>query len=96
MWHVNDRIGEAERTARFICALCLAYPHGEAHIYEGKVEGEIIWPPRGSKGFGYDAVFKALGDDLTFAEIEPAEKHAKSHRAEAFAKFLKDQFPEST
>ena len=95
MWHVNDRIGEAERTARFICALCLAYPHGEAHIYEGKVEGEIIWPPRGSKGFGYDAVFKALGDDLTFAEIEPAEKHAKSHRADAFAKFLKDQFPES-
>ena len=95
MWHVNDRIGEAERTARFICALCLAYPHGETHIYEGKVEGEIIWPPRGSKGFGYDAVFKALGDDLTFAEIEPAEKHAKSHRADAFAKFLKDQFPES-
>lgn len=95
MWHVNDRIGEGVRTARFICALCLAYPHGKSHIYEGKVEGEIIWPPRGSKGFGYDAIFKALGDDLTFAEFEPAEKHAKSHRADAFAKFLKDQFPDS-
>ena len=94
MWHVNDRIGDnPDRAARFICALCLAYPQGEAHIYEGTVEGEIIWPPRGTKGFGYDAVFRALGDTQTFAEIEPAAKHAKSHRADAFAKFLKAQFP---
>ena len=94
MWHVNDLIGEGVRTARFICALCLAYPHGEAKSYEGKVEGEIIWPPRGDKGFGYDAIFQAIGDSKTFAEIDPAEKHAKSHRADAFAKFLKDQFPD--
>ena len=100
MWHVNDGIGDnPDRRARFICALCLAYPSttqavGKAHIYEGKVEGEIIWPPRGSKGFGYDAVFRAIGNRKTFAEIEPAEKHAKSHRADAFAKFLKDQFPD--
>ena len=78
MWHVNDLIGEGVRTARFICALCLAYPHGEAKSYEGKVEGEIIWPPRGDKGFGYDAIFQAIGDSKTFAEIDPAEKHAKS------------------
>lgn len=95
MWHVQDRMGEGPRTARFICALCLAYPQGQAHIYEGKVEGEIIWPPRGDKGFGYDPIFQALGDKLTFAEIEPAQKHAKSHRADAFAKFLNDQFPKS-
>jgi len=94
MWHVNDLIGEGVRTARFICALCLAYPHGEAKSYEGKVEGEIIWPPRGDKGFGYDAIFQAIGDSKTFAEIDPAEKHAKSHRADAFAKFLKAQFPD--
>ena len=94
MWHVQDRMGEGVRTARFICALCLAYPQGEAKIYEGKVEGEIVWPPRGDKGFGYDPIFQAIGDKLTFAEIEPAEKHAKSHRADAFAKFLKDQFPQ--
>ena len=94
MWHVNDLIGEGVRTARFICALCLAYPHGETKSYEGKVEGEIIWPPRGDKGFGYDAIFQAIGDSKTFAEIDPAEKHAKSHRADAFAKFLKAQFPD--
>ncbi len=93
MWHVNDQIGDGLRSARFICALCLAYPNGDTHIYEGRVEGEIIWPPRGDKGFGYDPVFRALGDRLTFAEITPSEKHAKSHRADAFAKFLKDQFP---
>ncbi|WP_026942930.1 RdgB/HAM1 family non-canonical purine NTP pyrophosphatase [Hellea balneolensis] len=95
MWHVNDGIGEnPDRRARFICALCLAYPNGEAYTYEGKVEGDIIWPPRGDKGFGYDPIFRAIGDSKTFAEIDPAEKHAKSHRADAFAKFLKDQFPD--
>lgn len=94
MWHVNDRLGDTkDRAARFICALCLAWPEGETEVYEGKVEGEIIWPPRGEKGFGYDPIFQAVGDTLTFAEIEPEEKHAKSHRADAFSKFLKDQFP---
>lgn len=95
MWHVNDLIGDnPDRRARFICALCLAYPNGEAQTYEGKVEGEIIWPPRGDKGFGYDPIFRAIGDTKTFAEIDPAEKHAKSHRADAFEKFLEDQFPD--
>ena len=95
MWHVHDRMGSGVKTARFICALCLAYPYGKTEIYEGTVEGEIVWPPRGDKGFGYDPIFQAIGDDKTFAEIEPAAKHAKSHRADAFAKFLKDQFPDN-
>lgn len=95
MWHVHDRIGDdPNRRARFICALCLAFPDGHTSVYEGKVEGDIIWPPRGDKGFGYDPIFQAINDAKTFAEIEPAEKHAKSHRADAFAKFLKDQFPQ--
>ena len=94
MWHVNDLIGDGVRTARFICALCLAYPNGKAESYEGKVEGEIIWPPRGDNGHGNDAIFQAIGDRKTFAEIDPQEKHDKSHRADAFAKFLKDQFPD--
>jgi len=81
------------KTARFICALTLAFPDGDMHTYEGKVEGNIVWPPRGKKGFGYDPIFQAIGDDLTFAEIDPAEKHAKSHRADAFAKFIKAWFP---
>lgn len=95
MWRVYTEMQRrgGPKTARFICALCLAYPDGRTHVYEGKVEGEIVWPPRGEKGFGYDPVFQAVGDILTFAEIDPAEKHAKSHRADAFAKFLKDQFP---
>ncbi len=95
MWRVWDQLeqGQKDRTARFICALCLAYPDGKTSVYEGRVEGEIVWPPRGNKGFGYDPIFQAVGDKRTFAEIDPAEKHAKSHRADAFAKFLKDQFP---
>ncbi len=94
MWHVNDKIGDnPDRRARFICALCLAMPNGETSVYEGTVEGEMIWPPRGDKGFGYDAIFQQLGETKTFAEIDPAAKHAVSHRADAFAKFLADQFP---
>ncbi|WP_409432843.1 RdgB/HAM1 family non-canonical purine NTP pyrophosphatase [Litorimonas sp. RW-G-Af-16] len=94
MWHVHDLMGSnPNRSARFICALCLAFPDGHNTVYEGTVEGQIVWPPRGDKGFGYDPIFQAIGDRLTFAEIDPAEKHAKSHRADAFAKFLSDQFP---
>jgi XTP/dITP diphosphohydrolase len=94
MWYVNDRLGDTDnRRARFICALCLAWPNGEAQVYEGTVEGEMVWPPRGNKGFGYDPMFQQIGETRTFAEIEPAAKHAVSHRADAFAKFLADQFP---
>jgi len=96
MWHVQERMNDGPRTARFICALCLAYPKGDAKVWEGKVEGEIIWPPRGDKGFGYDPIFQAIGDTKPFAEIDPAEKHAKSHRADAFAKFMRDVFPSET
>jgi XTP/dITP diphosphohydrolase len=95
MWHVNDRLGDTvNRRARFICALCLAWPDGNTSIYEGTVEGEMIWPPRGNKGFGYDPMFQQLGATQTFAEIEPDAKHAISHRADAFKKFLVDQFPD--
>ena len=80
-------------TARFICALSLAFPKGDICTYEGKVEGRLVWPPRGDKGFGYDPIFVASGDTQTFAEIDPVEKHAKSHRADAFAKFIHAWFP---
>ena len=95
MWHVNDLLGESDnRRAQFICALCLAWPNGETQVYEGTVKGEMIWPPRGDKGFGYDPIFQQIGETRTFAEIDPAAKHAVSHRADAFAKFLADQFPQ--
>lgn len=94
MERVQRELGDSEdRSARFVSALCLAFPDGQTKIYEGTCEGDIVWPPRGDKGFGYDPIFVMTGDKLTFAEIDPEEKHAKSHRADAFAKFLSDQFP---
>lgn len=74
------------RDAHFICALAVAWPDGHIESFEGRVDGTIVWPPRGEKGFGYDPIFQPLGRDETFAEIEPAEKHAISHRADAFAR----------
>ncbi|MCF6274254.1 MAG: RdgB/HAM1 family non-canonical purine NTP pyrophosphatase [Robiginitomaculum sp.] len=95
MQKVHDKMTEVGgvKTARFICALSLAFPAGGVSTYEGKVEGHLVWPPRGDKGFGYDPVFVAHGDTQTFAEIDPEEKHAKSHRADAFAKFIEAWFP---
>ena len=94
MWYVNEKLGaNTDRRARFVCALCLAWPDGETTVYEGTVEGEMVWPPRGDKGFGYDPMFQQLSKTQTFAEIDPTAKHAVSHRADAFAKFLNDQFP---
>ena len=78
------------RTARFVCTLALAWPDGHHQIYEGRVEGSLSWPPRGTLGFGYDPVFVPQGDTRTFAELDPAEKHAISHRADAFARLVAD------
>ena len=82
----------ADRSAWFSCVLALAWPGGESAVYEGRVDGTLVWPPRGDKGFGYDPVFAPQGSALTFAEIDPAEKHRISHRADAFAKLVADQF----
>jgi XTP/dITP diphosphohydrolase len=75
--------------ANFICALCLAWPDGETAAFEGKVCGHLVWPPRGANGFGYDPMFVADGETLTFGEMEPDAKHAISHRARAFALFAR-------
>lgn len=75
--------------ARFRCTLCLAWPDGEDEVYEGAVAGRVVWPMRGSKGFGYDPIFVPEGDSRTFAEMEPEEKHAIDHRARAFALFAR-------
>ena len=85
---------ETDRTAAFHCVLALAWPDGESVVYEGRCGGSLTWPPRGNLGFGYDPVFlpDALVGSQTFAEIDPAEKHAISHRADAFAKLVAEQF----
>lgn len=81
-----------DRSCHFSCTLVLAWPDGESAVYEGKVNGTLTWPPRGTMGFGYDPVFVPLGESRTFAEHDPAEKHRISHRADAFAKLVADQF----
>ncbi|EAQ30168.1 non-canonical purine NTP pyrophosphatase, rdgB/HAM1 family protein [Erythrobacter sp. NAP1] len=85
---------DTDRTAAFHCVLAVAWPDGEHAVYEGKCPGSLTWPPRGEMGFGYDPVFvpSARDGDQTFAEIDPSEKHAISHRADAFAKLVADQF----
>ncbi len=83
---------DADRTAHFACTLAIAWPGGASAVYEGRVAGTLTWPPRGVLGFGYDPVFVPTGAALTFAEIDPAEKHRISHRADAFAKLVADQF----
>lgn len=83
---------DVDRSAWFSCVLALAWPDGEASTYEGRVDGTLTWPPRGTLGFGYDPVFVPRGRTQTFAEIDPEEKHRISHRADAFAKLVSDQF----
>ena len=75
--------------ANFTAVLCLAWPDGETAEFEGKVYGHLVWPPRGTKGFGYDPMFVADGETLTFGEMEPDAKHQISHRARAFALFAR-------
>lgn len=90
MRRVEDRLAAlgpaAPRTARFHCTLALAWPDGESALFEGRCEGRLVWPPRGTRGFGYDPMFVPAGHSDTFGEMDPAEKHAISHRAAAFAK----------
>ena len=89
MAKVNRKLGEAaDRSAAFVCVLALVSPEGGEAVFEGNVAGRLTWPPRGARGFGYDPIFVPDGHALTFGEMEPAAKHAISHRARAFARLL--------
>ncbi|MBU2091543.1 MAG: RdgB/HAM1 family non-canonical purine NTP pyrophosphatase [Alphaproteobacteria bacterium] len=93
MRKVEDGLsGKTDRSAHFVCALALAWPDGHVEIFEGTVDGTLVWPPRGEKGFGYDAMFQPTGQTLTYGEIEPADKHATSHRAAAFGQLVDNCF----
>jgi XTP/dITP diphosphohydrolase len=81
------RSGARDRSAHFVCVLALAAPGAKTEIFEGRVFGSLVFPPRGERGFGYDPIFVPEGQRLTFGEMEPRRKHAMSHRAQAFAKF---------
>ncbi len=89
MQKVHEEMGDTQdRSAAFICVLALAWPDGHLEIFEGRVDGEIVWPPRGGNGFGYDPVFVAKGQKITFGEMDPTKKHEISHRADAFKKLV--------
>jgi XTP/dITP diphosphohydrolase len=83
--------GPEQRRAQFVSALCVAWPDGHVEEFEARVEGTLVWPPRGSEGFGYDPMFLPDGQDRTFGELSREEKHGLpphgkglSHRARAF------------
>ena len=89
MQKIEDELqGKNDRRAHFVCALALCWPDGNLEAFDGAVHGTLVWPPRGTEGFGYDPVFVADGHDLTFGEMDPAEKHRISHRADAFRKLV--------
>lgn len=78
-----------DKTAYFACALSLYWPDsGDSESVEGRVNGSLVFPPRGEKGFGYDPIFIANGNTKTFAEMIPEEKAAISHRSDAFKKLI--------
>jgi XTP/dITP diphosphohydrolase len=84
--HLERTGPEAGRNAFFMCALAVAWPDGHLEVFEGRVDGVLVWPPRGPRGFGYDPMFVPNGYDQTFGEMDPDEKHKISHRAAAFTK----------
>ena len=81
----REMAGADDRRAWFVCVLCLAWPDGHTASFMGRVDGEAVWPPRGTGGFGYEPLFAPAGGGRTYAEMGRAEKHATSHRARAVA-----------
>jgi XTP/dITP diphosphohydrolase len=93
MARVHEKIGDnPDKRAWFVAALCLAWPDGHTETFIGRIDGAVVWPPRGDRGFGYDPMFVPAGGVLTFGEMEPDEKHAVSHRARAFAQVMASCF----
>ncbi|MEE8370863.1 MAG: RdgB/HAM1 family non-canonical purine NTP pyrophosphatase [Sphingomonadales bacterium] len=88
MRRLEEALGDRNPSAHFTAALVLAWPDGHMECFEGKVFGRLVWPGRGERGFGYDPIFLADGQNLTFGEMEPAEKHRISHRAVAFERLV--------
>lgn len=92
-WQLLEAAGAPEpRRARFCCTLVLAWPDGHDEVFEGAVEGRIVWPMRGTQGHGYDPVFLPDGHDVTFGEMDRWAKNRISHRAVAFRKLLQGCF----
>ena len=96
MSKINNAINEKKDPnydCHFICSLSISWPDKYNVTVTGKVDGKFSWPPKGNKGFGYDPIFKPLGYDMTFAEMDPYYKHKISHRSIAFDKLINVCFP---
>ena len=86
MERVHRELGDSpDRRGIFVCNLSVVWPDGQTASFEGRLEGTLVWPVRGDRGFGFDPMFQPKGFDITFGEMDPAKKHAMSHRALAFA-----------
>ena len=93
MRRIEDGLnGASDRRAAFVCVLALAWPDGHVETFEGRIEGRMVWPPRGANGFGYDPAFMPGGHAETFGEMEPGRKRGISHRTIAFAKLAQACF----
>jgi XTP/dITP diphosphohydrolase len=92
MERVHRELGDKSRRAHFVAVLALAWPDGAIETFRGEIYGQLTWPPRGERGFGYDPIFVPDGYDQTFGEIDPEHKHRISHRARAFAKLVEACF----
>jgi XTP/dITP diphosphohydrolase len=89
MRKVEDGLaGKDDRRAHFVAVLALAWPDGHCELFRGEAHGRLVWPPRGTRGFGYDPIFVQDGQSLTYGEMDPQAKHAMSHRAVAFARLV--------
>jgi XTP/dITP diphosphohydrolase len=90
VWRESEAVEpDAPTAAHFACALAIAWPNdGQTESFEGRVDGTLVWPPRGNRGFGYDPIFVPLGYEQTFGELDPELKHRISHRAAAFRKLM--------
>ena len=85
--------GSTDRSAKFVCALALGQPSGVTMVRIGKINGTIVWPPRGDRGFGYDPIFVPDGYTETFGEMDPVFKNDMSHRMRAFEKLILSTWP---
>ncbi len=89
VWRELEAAQAAEpRRAAFHCVLALVWPDGEEAVFEGRIDGRIVWPGRGNLGFGYDPIFQPDGHDVTFGEMDRWEKNRLSHRARAFDRLV--------
>ncbi len=89
-------VGIGDRHAHFVAVLSLAWPDGHVETFRGEAHGTLVWPPRGTRGFGYDPIFLPTGRSLTYGEMDQAEKHRISHRADAFRKLVAACFAPDT